>query len=177
MAILATQIQLVPFSELGADQAAVIRNAVIDTVVKMAVSQLGIPAERLVVRDIRAVEDLGFTTETFALNTGTAAGYETYVTGTLAADRWVAIYGVKASGDNFSCTALKFNVGGGDRAIWQLEALKGADDDYTGFSPSAVVIPSNAPYTISRYVKTVSSPCMLVLKGFVCESRGKVISP
>ena len=171
--------QLIPFSELGVDQAATIRNAIIDNVVKLAMVQLGLPASKLVVRDIRALEDLSFPTESFAVNTGsTGNAYETYISGTMAADRWVAIYGVHTSAENQSCSAIKFNVGGGDRAIWQLEALKSAvTDDYTGFAPSAVIIPSNAPFTISRYVKQVSSACQIVLKGIVVETRGKVISP
>ena len=174
---MSAQTQLIPASELAEGQAAAIRNEVIRNVLRTAVAQLKLPEDKLVVRDIRPLADLDYTYEDWRETTGAAANtYETMSTGTLADQRWIAIYGVKMDADSPSCSMLKFNVGGGDRAIWQLQAL-GAKDDYVGISPNAVVIPPNAPYTISRYVRSISQTANIVLKGVVVEPRGKVISP
>ena len=114
--------------------------------------------------------------EDWACVTGTTINaYETMATGTMGDQRWVGIYGVKINA-GCSCTALKFNIGGGDRAIWQLQHLR-EDDDYTGLCPSGLVIKQNDPYTISRYVRQASGPAFIVLKALVVEPRGKVITP
>lgn len=168
--------QLIPFSELSEGQAASIRNAVIQKLVSMATSQLAVPAEKLVVRDIRADSDMGYTYEDWRETTGaTADAYETMDTGTMGDERWVGIYGVMVSGD-MSCSALKFNIGGADRTIWQLQCLK-ESDDFVGLCPSAAIIPPNTPYTISRYVRSASSTFHCVLRGVVVEPRGLVVSP
>ena len=170
-------IQLIPFSELAPGQVSRIRNDCVEALLTEASLRLKLPRDRLVVRDIRAKSDLDFTYEDWRETTSaTADAYETMSTGTMSDNRWVGIFGVKADKDNFACTAIKFNIGGGDRVIWQLQALNEADG-MVGFSPSAVIIPQNTPYTISRFVRSASSSCMLVLKGVVVEPRGKVVSP
>jgi len=50
--------QLIPFSELAPGQAGVIRNAIINTLVAEASARTRLPPGELVVRDIRAKEDL-----------------------------------------------------------------------------------------------------------------------
>ena len=169
--------QLVPASELASGQAAGIRNEVVKFLLGLVSFELKLTADRLVVRDILAATDLDYSTEEWGEVTGTTTGaYETMTTGTVGTDRWIGIFGVKLAEGAGACTALKFNVGGGDRAIWQLQSLN-EEDGYVGFSPSPVILPQNQPYTISRYVKAISSPFFCVLKGVVVEPRGKLISP
>ena len=173
----ASEIQLIPFSELAPGEVGAIRNGIIKQMVAMAVQSLKLGENQVVVRDIRAKDDLDYTYEDWRETTSsTADAYETMTTGTMGDQRWVGIFGVKADADSFACTAIKFNVGGGDRAIWQLQALK-PQDDMVGFCPSGIIIPQRTPYTISRYVRSASSSFLLVLKGVVVEKRGKVVSP
>lgn len=172
--------QLIPISELSEGQAASIRNAVIQKLVSLANAQLAISPDKLVVRDIRALSDLDYTYEDWNEATGgTANAYETMSTGTMGDQRWVGIYGVMIAtlvDEGLPCTALKFNIGGADRYIWQLQSLKPLDNR-VGFCPSAVIIPQNTPYTISRYVRSINSTFLCVLRGVVVEPRGLVISP
>ena len=173
----ASQVQLIPASELAPGQAAAIRNSAIQQLLQDASKYTNMAVDRLVVRDIRAGTDLDYTYEDWSETTGaTANAYETMSTGTNVDQRWIGFYGVKVDPDSFAITALKFNIGGSDRVIWQLQNL-GAEDGYAGFCPSVIVIPPNAPYTISRWVRSVSSTDKTVLKGFIVEPRGKVLSP
>ena len=170
------QTQLIPASELAEGQAGAIRNEIIRRVVAMATASLNKPEKDIVVRDIRPLADLDYTYEDWRETTGASVGYEDMCNSTMADGRWVVIFGVKVDPDSFSCSMLRISVGGAERAIWQLQAL-GARDDYVGLSPYGVVIPPNAPYIISRYVRSVSKTANIVLKGIVVESRGKVVSP
>ena len=176
MGMPSTQVQLIPFSELSLGQAAKIRNDIIQALVAKAVKELNKPPGLLVVRDILPKTDLDFTNEDWYESTGSSSTWETMSTGTMGDERYVGIYGIKADPDAFSCNAIKFNVGGADKAIWLLQSLR-EYDDMVGLCPSGIIIPQNIIYTISRYVLyTLSSSC-LILKGVVVEPRGKVISP
>lgn len=176
MAVKATQTQLIPFSELAPGQASAIRNEAVNFIVGEAVKQLKLAEEKLIVRDIRADIDLDYATEDWSEVSGTtAATYETMSTGTMADQRWVGIFGVKIS-PNSVVSALRLNIGGADRVLWQLQSL-GKYDDYVGFTPFVALIPPNTPYTISRYVTVASSPAFCLLKGVVVEPRGRVVSP
>jgi hypothetical protein len=169
--------ELIPFSELSQGQAAAIRTQVRDNVIQTALTQAKVSADRLVVRDIRPSADLGYTVEDWSLVTGaTANAYETMASGTGATDRWIAIYGVKTRPDALTASMLKFTIGGGDRAIWTLQQLS-QEDDYIGISPTGIIIPALSPYVISRWVRVAKSASFIVMKGFVVETRGKVISP
>ena len=172
----AALIELVPKDELSPGGAATIRTQVANALIAQAANELRIPAERLVVRDIRPLGDLDYTYETWRERTGsTVEAYETMTTGTMADQRYVAIYGVKDDSPGRGCVSLiRLNIGGGDRAIWNLENLNG---DGVGYSPSAVVIPPNAPYTISRWVVIAAQLAHIILKGVVVEPRGKLVSP
>ena len=170
-------INLIPVSELTPGQATRIRDSAITALLAIAAKELNLSADKLVVRDIRADVDLDYTNEDWHEVTGaTANAYETMSTGTMADQRWIGFFGVKDDEDCLSCTAIRFNVGGGDRAIIQLQALNG-EDAMVGFFQSLIVIPPNAPYTISRYVRDANAATHLVLKGVVIEPRGKVVSP
>ena len=171
------QVQLIPFSELSSGQAAKIRNDIIQALVNKAVKELKKASSSLVVRDILPKTDLDFTNEDWYEITGSSsATWETMSTGTMGDERYVGIYGVKADLDAFACSAVKFNVGGADKAIWPLQSLR-EYDDMVGLCPSGVIIPPNISYTISRYVLYTTSTSCLILKGVVVEPRGKLISP
>lgn len=180
----ATLSQLVPFSELAPGQAGVIRNELIKKMLAEAMARMNLPEDRLIVRDIRAKTDLTLYTkgsdadvEDWGAVTGTTTGaYETMANGTVGDQRWIGFYGVKADENAFACSAVKFNTGGSDRVIWQLQGLS-EDDGFVGFCPTGIIIPQNTPYVISRWVRDASSPVKIVLKGIVVEPRGKVVSP
>ena len=168
--------QLIPNSEFAPGEVATVRNELVRKVVQWASTELKKPAKELVVRDIRPSADLSRTYEDWAdISGATTAAYETLTTGTNAADRWIAFYGVTVQED-VACSLIKFNIGGGDRVIWMIGSLK-AQDDFTGTSPAGIVIPPNQPFTISRYVIQAIAGARIDLKGFVVEPRGKVISP
>jgi hypothetical protein len=166
---------LVPFSELKEGQAAAIRNATIEKLCQDACKLMNLNMDKLVVRDIDPNGDLDYTYEDWQETTGTTGDtYETMTTGTMGDQTFVGIYGVMVS--NNACTSLRFDIGGGYRAIWQLQNLKD-NDNGVGFCPSAITIPQNTVYTISRYVRAVSTPTTIVLRGVLVEPRGLTISP
>ena len=168
--------QLVPNSEFAPGEMAGIRNELVKKVVQWASGELRKAPSQMVVRDIRPASDLSATYEDWSGVTGTTVdAYESLTTGTNSSERWIAFYGVTIMEDT-PCSMLKFNIGGGDRAIWNIDGLK-SHDDWTGVSPAGVVIPPSMPFVISRYVRQVTSSARIVLKGFVVEPRGKVISP
>jgi hypothetical protein len=172
----ATKCHLIPASELAPGESSTIRNSLVKKIVATAAIELKIAESSLIVRDIRPKDDLGYTYQTSSVVTGaTPNDYETLISGVNATDRWIGIFGLKTN-RNPPVTALKFNVGGGDRVIWVLECLK-PEDDMVGFSPAGVMIPPSQPFVISQYVITPNATANIVLKGFVVESRGKVISP
>ena len=169
--------QLIPLSELAAGQVGIIRNEVIRAIVAQASFEAKVPTNRLVVRDILPATDLDYGAEEWGETTGgTVNVYETMTTGTMATDRWMAIFGVKLVEGAGSASALKFNVGGGDRFIWQIQSLS-KEDDYVGYCSSPVIITQNSPYTISRYVRAINNAFSCILRGVVVETRGKLISP
>lgn len=170
--------QLIPLNEMAPGAAGTIRNQVIEALLAQAENELRIPRARLVVRDIRPRADLDYTPESWAEVTGsTIAAYETMSTGTMADQRYVAIFGVRDDSPMKAVSLIRFNIGGSDRAIWNLEYLGEEDESKVGFSPSAIVITPNAPYTLSRWVLYASVGAHIILKGVVVEPRGKVISP
>lgn len=180
---MASFVQLIPLSELAPGQAAAIRNSIVDRMVADAVRLLNLTADRLVVRDIRAKDDITLYTgssaagvEDWGCITGTTANaYETMATGTMGDQRFMGIFGLKVT-ENLAVSALKFSVGNSERAIWQLQQLS-EEDSYVGFSPSGIIIPAQTIYTISRFVRNVSNLANIVLKGVIVEPRGLVISP
>lgn len=97
---------LIPIPELTPGAVGSIRNQVINAVVKTAATELGLPQDKLVVRDVRPVGDLqmyaGGTTDAtvedwiYDSSTITASAYNT-VTGdkTMGDNRFVALFGVR----------------------------------------------------------------------------------
>ena len=133
--------QLVPISELDPQGAAKIRNDITKQIVAMAVQGTNYPEDRFVVRDIRPAGDLDYTYEDWGEKTGaTADAFETMTTGTNVDQRWICFYGVQVAADYLSCSQLKFNIGGSDRAIWSLQRLV-LEDGFVGYSPAGIVIP------------------------------------
>ena len=197
--------QLVPIAELPPGAITSIRNEVIKGVLAIASSELNIPEEKLVVRDLRFVEDLqmyasGTTAASindwvFTTAASTVTGFVT-ITGekTMGDQRYVAIfgvrdlrmaYGVKQAAATIPASLsqvvslLKISVGGADRVIWDLCKIQSYPNELVGVSPFAVLIPQNAAFNIYIYkangVASVVSNIML--EGVVVEPRGKVVSP
>jgi hypothetical protein len=175
----ATEIQLIPFGELATGQAAGIRNGARNAVVLQAARELRLAPTKLLVRDIDPLTDLDYSYASWHEKTGTTANvYETMSTGTMADMRYVGIYGVQDDSEAINVSKIKINVGGSDKAIWFLENLYSVNGGpRIGFSPSVVIIPQRKLYTISRYVLVASSPAPIVLKGFVVEAYGRLLSP
>lgn len=209
-----TQTQLIPVQEMNPAQIAAIRNSVINQVVALASRELGKPESDLVVRDIQPYTDLGWDYATDTVTAGTSESWEHDVTTTtvgynsvtgsetMADQRYVAIFGVRdlryGVGATGSATAqggfckplqmaslIKFTIGGGISAIWDVESMSAYHFDQAAFSPAAVVIPQNTSLNISFYMKNKSmedeaglaGTIWLQLIGVTVEPRGKVISP
>lgn len=175
----ATEIQLVPLAELGDGQAAYIRNTCIEIALAIVSKELKKAPKDLIVRDIQPSVDLGYSVASWNEVTGASTGtYETMTSGTMADMRFVALFGVKDDSPETNVSKVKVNLGGSDKAVWQLEALYSANGGArVGLAPTPVLIPQNKPYTISRYVLNANSPAHIALKGFVIEPRGRTISP
>lgn len=196
--------QLIPIRELAPGAAGAVRNQVIAALVAQAAREMNLPIEKLVVRDLRPVEDLtmyatGTTASTindwiFLTAATTVTGFITVASTTMADQRYVAIYGVKDLRESYEVkqagatyravlsqvvSLVKINVGGADKVIWDLCKLQAYFNELVGVSPAAVVIPQNAVFTISYYkangVASVISN--IVLEGVVVEPRGKLVSP
>ena len=199
------QTQLIPAEELAPGAISAIRNQIINVLVALASSELHMPPGDLVVRDIRWVEDLqayssGTTAATvnnwiFTTAASATTGFVTITGDKVMGDqRYVAIYGVRdlrnvydtkqaaaAANARLSqvVSLLKLNVGGADKAIWDLTKLQSYPNQLVGISPSAVLIPQNAAFNIFIYKMEATNSVVanLVLEGVVVEPRGKVISP
>ena len=197
----------IPIQELPPGAISSIRNEVIKATCALASKEMNCPVSTLVVRDIRPYEDLGaYSTGTTASTVNnwnfigpTGAGYAVFATGTMADQRYVAIYGAKdlriarGPATEAATTAgiwsqdvslIKINVGGGDRAIWDMckcFAYARTGSGVAGVSSGAVLIPQGTVYTISLYqyeaVATAGKTNVVVLEGIVVEPRGKVLSP
>ena len=175
----AAQVHLIPINELSVAEIGAIRNQTIAGIVQKASVEWKLTAEQIVVREIRPATDLDFSTEDWFEVTGaTINAYETMTTGNMGDQQYLVIYGVKDDGLP-AVTLLRFNIGGGDRAIWNLQGLYAVNgnDDRIGFSPSAIIVPPRNPYTISRYVRLIRSPSHLILKGVIVENRGRTLTP
>lgn len=137
--------------------------------------------------------------------TGGTAGYVNLTSAAVMADqRYVAFFGVrdlrKSIGlhattlDILTATGLgealrapfaqvvsliRFNVGGGDRAIWDLTNVQ-AYPNPVGFTAAAVIIPQNTAYQLQYYFPKspqVHANCVIQLIGVVAEPRGRTVSP
>jgi len=200
----ATECQLIPLDEMAPGSVGAIRNSVIDSVVKLASSELKMTPEQLIVRDVNPVRDLIMystgtttaTTEDWVYTMAATAGYIS-VTGTqnMADNRYVALYGLRnlraGQGTHATSTVafapvviapsislVRITVGGADKVIWSLDSTIPYRMHEVGFSPTAVIIPQNASFNIAFYHKVAQAQIMQIqLVGIVVEPRGKVISP
>ena len=98
--------QLIPLAEMTPGQVGAIRNQVVTQLVRLVASELNMASEKLVVRDVRPFRDLamyaaGTTAATidewlYDATTTTADAFTTVTgSGTMADQRWVAIFGVR----------------------------------------------------------------------------------
>ena len=202
----AIQTQLIPVAELTPGSVAAIRNEVTKRLVGIVSAELNVSPDKLVVRDIRPYSDIGWCTNTDAVQVALTEDYweaqsdDAKVGGaygacvstslnTMADNRWVAIYGVKdmrmgiATPIEQGVGSIKFNVGGNDRAIWDLQNMQCYRDDLAAVSPSAIIIPQNDTFQIYLYgclsndKGSVDVVQYIVLEGIVVEPVGKVLSP
>lgn len=170
--------QLIPIHELAAGEAATIRQSAIRTVVTLAASELKQIESKLVVRDVRPAADLDYTTEDWGEVTGgTINAYETMTTGTITSDRYWCIYGVKVA-EPLSASLLRFTIGGGQRAVWNLQKLSFSDvGEAIGYTPFPIIVKPQVPYTIERYLRLIRNVSNIVLLSVIVEPRGLTISP
>lgn len=205
MGVLA-QTQLIPIQELTPGQVGAIRNVVKNNLVSKASHELNLPEDKLVVRDVRPVEDLAMyashgsaaTVEDwlFTSTASTGTGFVT-VTGTATMDdnRYVALFGVRdyrlgiatvatAGPATLICgpssvSLVKINVGGADKVVWDTKVMQAYSQDLVAFTPSPVIIPQNVTYNIYYYKSQATNSMVIWLQliGLVVEPRGKTISP
>jgi len=196
---------LTPIQELAPGQVSAIRNGVIDAVVKKASKELSLPENKLVVRDIRAYDDLGFGNNTDYSATATitnvwgtfVSGTTTYVlsaasTGyvdaiadnkTMGDDRYVVLFGVRdwricrPTTIDYQVGLVKFEIGNADKAIWDVTKCEAYKNYIAGITSSAIVIPPNAPYQIQCFLIASGVALHLQLMGVVVEPVGLVITP
>jgi len=200
-----SNITLTPIQEMAPGQVTAIRNSVIDAVVAKASSELSLPANKLIIRDIRPYHDLDFADNTDYLTevcnidtwgafysggaqvvSPAASGnyYDAIADGTTMADnRYVALYGVRDMRVSLNAiiaqniSLIKFNIGAADRIIWDLSKCENFKNYIAGVTPSPVVIPPLAPYQVSCYLMADSIAPYLQLMGFVVEPIGLLITP
>ena len=196
---------LIPIQELAPGQFSDIRNAIIDAVVAKAASELSLPEEQLVVRDIRAYDDLGFGKNTDYLATiqstnvwGTFTSSDAYVAEAATAgayvdaiadnaamtdQRYIALFGVRDMRESLATvieqdiSLIKFTIGSGDRVIWDLSKAEAYKTGIVGITPSAVLIPPGASYQIDPYLMDGGVVPYLQLMGFVVEPVGLLLVP
>ena len=197
---------LIPVAELAPGAVAKIRNDTIQAVLAKASAETGLPTDKLVVRDIRSFDDLGWGTGTtitvtaltenqwnFTLDDSETEGAfndlnsSSYVT--MSNQRFVAIYGVKdrrmalATPIVPTMSELRFTTGGNVRAIWDLQVMEAYPDAMAAVTTSPIIIPQNTDYQIAGYNGLSddggSSDVVsyIMLEGFVVEPMGKVLSP
>ena len=177
----ATLTHLIPIQELTPGQVGNIRNAAINAVIAMATRELGLPEDRLVVRDIRPMVDLELydadaatgTAEDWIFTTATAGtGYKAICASrTMADQRYVAIFGVRDQRWTIGTTAanvtaagiasgnlepslvssLRITIGGAYKVMWDTKVMEGYLDAMVAFSPSVVIIPQNVSYQIEVF--------------------------
>jgi len=173
--------QLLPIQELTPGQIGNIRNGAINAVVAMAAKELGLPEDRLVVRDIRPMTDLELyasdavtgSAENWIFVCATAGtGYKALCASrTMADQRYIAIFGIRDMRTNIGTTAdnvtaagiirandepkvvslLRFTIGGAYKVIWDTNVMTAYRENLVAFSPSVVIIPQNVSYQIEAF--------------------------
>lgn len=203
----ARQILTIPVAELAPGAIAAIRNEIIGILMARASRELNKSPEQLIVRDLRPLDDIGWATHddigTTALdenewifesddskNQGTFTAMVSSDYDEMGDDRYVAIYGVKDMRMSLSSpiaqalSMLKFNVGGNDKVIWDLQNMQAYPNALAAVCPSpGVIIPPSTAFQIYGYgclsdgTTATDIDCYIVLEGIVVEPKGKVLSP
>ena len=201
-----SNITLTAIQEMAPGQVSSIRNSVMDAVVAKASSELSLPENKLLVRDIRPYSDLAWGTNaafwasthtltvdvwgtiesgTAAIADGTGGAYrETITSGTTMGDnRYIALYGVRDMRVSLPAivaqdiSLIKFEVGAADRTIWDLTKCEAYTNAIAGITTAAIVIPPLSPYQISCYLMTGGVNAYIQLIGFVVEPVGLLLTP
>lgn len=191
---------LIPVEELAPGQVAAIKNEVTKNLIAMAMAQLQMPADNLIVRDIMPQTDLDWgsdattglaqsevTTEIWYLTTDNVlSGYLPLVTNastTFGDQKFCAIYGIRdcrkseATVVAQTTSLWKFEVGHSIKAIWDLSKCYAYPHNTFGICPSAVIIPQNTQYQIYGYSIATNVASWVMLEGIIVEPRGKQVSP
>jgi len=197
---MANLLQLIPAEELASGQIGAIRNQVVKGLLAQASSELRLPVDNLIVRNIRPQSDLDWasdattgltktevTIDNWNLTTDDSlSAYLPLITSASTAmgdQRYVAIYGLRdtrfaiASPIAQVTSLWKFDVGHSVKAIWDLTKCYAYRSKVVGISPSAVVIPQNSYFQIYGYSITTDTASYVSLLGVVVEPRGRVVSP
>jgi len=197
---------LIPVAELSPGAVAKIRNDTIAVVLAKVSAEIGMPTEKLVVRDIRPFTDLGWATGAtiatavstenhwdFSLDDSETEGAFTDLNSTsyqtMADQRFIVIYGVKdrrmalATPIVQAMSELRITTGGNVRAIWDLQKMQAYPSKMAAVTNSPVIIPQNTDYQLAGY-NGISDDggssdvvSYIMLEGFVVEPMGRVLSP
>ena len=197
---------LIPVAELSPGAVAKIRNDTIAVVLAKVSAEIGMPTEKLVVRDIRPFTDLGWATGAtittavstenhwdFSLDDSETEGAFTDLNSTsyqtMADQRFIVIYGVKdrrmalATPIVQAMSELRITTGGNVRAIWDLQKMQAYPSKMAAVTNSPVIIPQNTDYQFAGY-NGISDDggssdvvSYIMLEGFVVEPMGRVLSP
>ena len=197
---------LIPVAELSPGAVAKIRNDTIAVVLAKVSAEIGMPTEKLVVRDIRPFTDLGWATGAtittavstenhwdFSLDDSETEGAFTVLNSTsyqtMADQRFIVIYGVKdrrmalATPIVQAMSELRITTGGNVRAIWDLQKMQAYPSKMAAVTNSPVIIPQNTDYQLAGY-NGISDDggssdvvSYIMLEGFVVEPMGRVLSP
>jgi len=197
---------LIPVAELSPGAVAKIRNDTIAVVLAKVSAEIGMPTEKLVVRDIRPFTDLGWATGAtittavstenhwdFSLDDSETEGAFTVLNSTsyqtMADQRFIVIYGVKdrrmalATPIVQAMSELRITTGGNVRAIWDLQKMQAYPSKMAAVTNSPVIIPQNTDYQFAGY-NGISDDggssdvvSYIMLEGFVVEPMGRVLSP
>ena len=197
---------LIPVAELAPGAVAKIRNDTIQALLEKASIEMGLPTDKLIVRDIRAYNDLYWATgSTLAVtvstedhwhftldNSETEGEFEDLNSSShveMADQRFVAIYGVKDRRMSLATpivptmSELRFTTGGNVRAIWDLQVMEAYPDAMAAVTTSPIIIPQNTDYQIAGYNGLSDDGggsdvvSYIMLEGVVVEPIGKVLSP
>lgn len=200
----ANLLQLIPIQELAPGQVGAIRNQAMKGLLAKASAELKMSPDLLVVRDIRPYTDLKWATDDNATDglAGTALDVDRWDFTTdasvtawasciastyrvMADQRFVAIYGLRDSRMSeptpplMQCTLWKIVVGNSDKVIWDMSKCYAYKTHAIGVCSSATIIPQNTQFDIYGYLPDSAGGAVswVSVEGFVCEPRGRVISP
>lgn len=142
-----------------------------------AMKELALPADQIVIRDLRP-EDLGLSTSEFTFSLTSAAAWNNLVnTYTIADMRFVGLLGVRYPMSSAQAvTQLKVTRAQSVSRIWQIQGLNFLENEQVYFDDPAIV-DQRQQLTIQAYCPTTNAAEKLMLLGVVAEKRGVLLNP